>query len=510
MLTRNKRTILLPFEEGNGVDVVLPAAKRLRGLRTPPASPEKQDLSVMAPALRLKHSMKLEPDVEVQPKRLVFGKSSIYSKTKSVLQRSSFTAMDKPWLPTRQKQYAAIAQFLKNSVGSDHGGSLYITGPPGTGKTAQLELIIRQTFHTIIIGEENRRNAPKHDPTLANTLHYETAPGRYQSVAVVSLNCIALRKPESIWSKIHRQSCIQDSNKEPVKTMEDLQKFIKAHSNTAFVVILDEMDKLLTSTLEDSNATRIIVNLFILAKLPSVRFTLIGIANSLDMKDRLLNRLALASDFLPQIINFAPYSSDEMFEIVTSKLKSIDKNESIIQPMAIKFAAKKCSCNTGDLRKLFDVLRNSVELAELESLKNKSSDIVVRVTLTHVSRVFSTYINGSSTKSRISKLNMQQKVVLCALVHREKSDLYKARCSIDDAYDYYSKLLSGTIALNPLKRNEFLESCDALELCGVVSIETGKYGRKAKQSVKLIKSTIDEKEFQDEVSKVDLLKRITI
>ncbi|AGO10890.1 AaceriAFR621Cp [[Ashbya] aceris (nom. inval.)] len=506
MLVTNKRT-LLPFEDGGAIEG--PVQKRFRGLSTPPASPEKKQENAQPPAPRLKGTRRLEQDDEVAPRRLVFGKDSVYLKAKSLLQRSSLLSPKHPWLPTREAQYREISAFLRETIGSSGGNSLYITGPPGTGKTAQLELAVRQGFHTILIGEENRRNAPKHDPALANTMYYELGPGKYQSVAMVSLNCIALRRPESLWSKIHEQLG-KNAAGDAVKSMDDLQGFFKSYPNTAFVVILDEIDKLLTSTLEDSNATKIIVDLFLLARLPSVRFTLIGIANSLDMKDRFLNRLLLSPEFLPKVINFAPYTSEEMFEIVTSKLKSVDKVDTIIQPMAIKFAAKKCSSNTGDLRKLFDVLRNSIELAELESLRRKDNGPPVRVTLTHVSKVFSTYMNSSSTKTRISKLNLQQKIVLCALVHREKSDLFQTQCTIDDAYDYYTKLLSDTIALNPLNRNEFLESCDTLEMYGVASIENGKHGKKAKQLVKLIKSTVDEKEFHDEICKMDLLKKLII
>ncbi|AMD22054.1 HGL286Wp [Eremothecium sinecaudum] len=496
MLSRTKRT-LLPFEDE------APPLKRFHGLCTPPTSPEKKDICV-------KQVAAIEnDDVIIEPRRLVFGECSLYSRTKSVLQRSSVVNVAAPWLPTRKEQYLAIEKFLKDTIASDHGNSLYITGPPGTGKTAQLELLMKKKFKDDIEGGTDGESRVL-DQGLANTLHYEVAPGDYRKVSVITLNCIALRRPEAIWSKIHEQLSAAGCGDGGINTMGGLQEFLEKHRDTAFVVVLDEMDKLLTSRLDDTNARKIIVELFLLAKMPSVRFTLVGIANSMDIKDRFLNRLMLASDFLPHIVNFSPYTSEQMFEIVNSKLKMVDESECIIQPMAIKFAAKKCSSNTGDLRKLFDVLRNSIDIAELESIRSSSSQPVVRVTLTHVAKVFSTYMDNSSTKSRISKLNMQQKMVLCALVNRENYAADQGRCSIDDAYDYYSKLLSSTVAINPLKRKEFLESCDALEMCGVVSIEKGKHGKKAKQLVRLIKCTVDEKEFHDEVSKVELLKRLIV
>lgn len=500
-MQRTKRSLLSPSKEDSSLSGVEPASKRFHGLCTPPASPENRELGV--------DTSLSTSDSKLQPRRLLFEKDSIYSRTKSALQISSFMFNEEPWLPTRKDQYMQISEFLQETIASNHGNSLYITGPPGTGKTAQLELLIRQSFQFVGGAPENKDSVKCLGSPLASTYYYDLGCGTRQTVCLTTLNCIALRRPEAIWSKIHAQFSVKNEESGRVRTMEDLQKFIQGYPKTAFVVVLDEMDKLLTSTLEDTNATKIIVNLFLLAKMSSVRFTLIGIANSLDMRERFLNRLALASEFLPRIISFTPYTADQMFEIVTNRLKSVCMSDFLIQPMAIKFAAKRCSSNTGDLRKLFDILRNSVEIAELELIRNMESDSIIRVNLSHVAKVFSLQMDNSS-RTRIAKLSTQQKMVLCAIVHREKYDINQGRCSIDDAYDYYSKLLLRTVALNPLERKEFFESCDALEMCGVVSIEHGKSGKKAKQLVKLIKSTVDIKKLNVEISKVDLLRRIYV
>lgn len=482
-------------------------AKRFRsGLATPPASPEKKRNSASVPTT-------------ASPKRLVFGSQSIYSRTKALLQRSSTVSLDESHLPTRQNEYAAIMHFLSTTISSLRGNSLYITGPPGTGKTAQLDLIVREQFQSLVLGSADR--VPKHEEGLANTAYFETSPGVYASVALVTINCIAVSQPAAIFAKIHQSFATQDDP--TVRTMEDLQRFMQRHPNTTFVVILDEMDKLVTSTLQDTSATKTIFDLFLLAKLPHTRLALVGVANSLDMKDRFLSRLNLRRDLLPQTVSFQPYTADQMYEIVMQKLQTLDEDP-VLQPMAIKFAAKKCSGNTGDLRKLFDVLRSSIEIVELEQIKKRMSraaaadaaadaaaaadTIAPRVTLAHVAKVFSTHMNSSSTKSRISNLNMQQKMVLCSLVHRERTDIFQSQASLDDAYDYYTKLLSRKNALASLKRNEFLESCNALESCGVVNIAQGRSAGKTKHTVRLIKVNVDEREFQDEVSKTELLKRL--
>ncbi|SCV03329.1 LANO_0G03488g1_1 [Lachancea nothofagi CBS 11611] len=463
--------------------------KRFQGLVTPPGSPEK--------CMKVKNVK-----VSASPKRLNFGPGSAYSRTKAVLQRCSKVDLGpQPCLPTRDAQYSEIMSFLKQSIRSEHGDSLYVTGPPGTGKTAQLDLIMREKFQTLVLEQPNLQP----DQGLLNTSFFKTSNTTYQSVAMVSINCIAISNAESIFAKIHYSFAKQPS--QFARNADDLQEFMKLHPNTTFVVILDEMDKLVTSTLQDTNATRHIFDLFLLAKMPHLRFVLIGIANSLDMKDRFLSRLNLRQELVPQTISFAPYTAEQMFEIVMQKLKTLDM-EPIIQPIAIKFAAKRCSGNTGDLRKLFDILRSSVETVELESMKNRrlAGASVNKVTLAHVAKVFSTLHNNFSTKSRISRLNMQQRLVLCSLVHRERSEIFQTHTSLDDAYEYYTKLLHQKDTISPLERNEFLEICNALETCGVVSIIQGKSSGKTRHVVKFIKANVDEKEFSDEISKLASLK----
>ncbi|QLQ80233.1 hypothetical protein HG537_0D02340 [Torulaspora globosa] len=452
------------------------------------------------------------------PMRLIFGKKSMYSRTKALLQRSSglFTELE-GHLPTRKSQYSDILSFLNRSLGERVSDSLYITGPPGTGKTAQIDAIVKNRFLPLVLPStaDSKVAGPATVKGLKNVSYYELPDGNVETVAVTTINCIAINDPSTIFNKIYTSLVSSPEPGAPVKTMSDLQRFMESYkSSTGFLVILDEMDKLVHSNLNDTNSTKTIFELFLLAKLPSARFTLIGIANSLDMKDRFLSRLNLRQDLLPETLVFHPYTPDEMFEIIMNRLKRVSGNEQdcVFNPMAIKFAAKKCSGNTGDLRKLFDVLRSSIEIVELQvvacKLKDKdaNSSSPIKVGLPHVAKVFSQFMNTSSTRSRISKLNMQQRLILCAIVHREKTDIFQAHCSLDDTYDYYVNLLKNKDVLTPLKRNEFLETCNALETCGVTRIFQGRSTGKTKHAIKLIKSCIDEKEFEEEMSKVEILR----
>jgi Cdc6-like AAA superfamily ATPase len=64
-------------------------------------------------------------------------------------------------------------------------------------------------------------------------------------------------------------------------------------------------------------------------------------------------------------INFKPYNSDQLIEIVQARLLTAreglkgEMNE-VIVPDAVKFAAKKVASITGDARRVLDICRSAI------------------------------------------------------------------------------------------------------------------------------------------------------
>lgn len=467
------------------------------------------------------------------PEKLQFGPQSIYLRTKALLQKSSelvtLNSSDGA-LPARTIEHEQIMDFLAKSISEHKSDSLYITGPPGTGKTAQLDMIIKQKFQPLALSLSmaGLSRPQRHtNPHLQNLSWFELPDGRLESVAVTSINCISLSEPSSIFQKIFDSFQELNAPTVQIKSMQHLQRFLEIyHKKTTFVVVLDEMDRLLHANTNETQSVKTILELFLLAKLPTVSFVLVGMANSLDMKDRFLSRLNLNRDLLPRTIVFQPYTAEQMYEIILQKLSSLPTI--IFQPMAIKFAAKKCAGNTGDLRKLFDVLRGSVEVYELESRMllsptNKSMAHAAKVPLTptnspvkqpspqpqrkvglnHIAKVFTKFMNNNSTRTRITKLNIQQKLILCTIIQSLKLN---SDATIDESFDHYVKAITKTDTLAPLQRNEFLEICTILETCGLVSIKKTKCKGKTKRLVDKINVDLDMREFYDEMTKISILK----
>jgi cell division control protein 6 len=85
------------------------------------------------------------------------------------------------------------------------------------------------------------------------------------------------------------------------------------------LLILDEIDQIEKSIKSTSDLYKIFEWPF----LSKSKLTLIGIANSLDFTERMLPRLELKPDCKPIIINFTPYSKEDMIMIVKDRLKEL-------------------------------------------------------------------------------------------------------------------------------------------------------------------------------------------
>lgn len=120
--------------------------------------------------------------------------------------------------------------------------------------------------------------------------------------------------------------------------------------------MLDEIDQIETSI----KSTTDLYKIFEWPFLKSSQLILIGIANSLDFTDRILPRLELKPECKPKIVNFTPYSKEDIINIVKDRLRSVTEsndNQPIIEDRAINLCATKVAATNGDIRKVLDICR---------------------------------------------------------------------------------------------------------------------------------------------------------
>lgn len=79
----------------------------------------------------------------------------------------------------------------------------------------------------------------------------------------------------------------------------------------------------------DSKAQDVLYTIFEWPYLPSSRLCLVGIANALDLTDRILPRLQARPRCHPQLLHFPPYSREELIAIVQDRLSQVRRNRSL-------------------------------------------------------------------------------------------------------------------------------------------------------------------------------------
>ena len=220
------------------------------------------------------------------------------------------------------------------------------------------------------------------------------------------------------------------------------------HENSSFsLVVLDEIDHLLTTASTNTSQINVLSRLFWLALDPKSNLVLIGIANALDLTSRHLQLEVLsagtnlggpsdmgtddeteettATSRQPELLHFRPFQAEEMVAIAKARLLSLhaptpsspdnatlaptpsDQRTSIapvplpiFMPAALDFAAKKVAAVTGDLRSFLSLIRKAVELFEAEQRKRLSNSDLPTV-------VPSAANNGSPASSSMSRRNSQ-------------------------------------------------------------------------------------------------------
>lgn len=418
--------------------------------------------------------------------------TSVYSQARQLFSRCSNPGK----LVGRDNERRELASFVEQSLSSKSAGCLYLSGPPGTGKSALVDEVCEQ---------------------------YRDA----DNVKLSVVNCMSVRNAKDLSQKLAEDLGLkEDAGFDYLRSC-----FVrgKARDSQKYLVILDEVDRLVDLDLD------LLYSLFEWSMQASSRLILLGIANALDLTDRFLPRLK-GRNLKPELLPFMPYTAAQIAEVLTTKLKSLSPSDlqslPFLHPAAIQFCAKKVASQTGDLRKSFDICRRAIDLVEQETRErdaekalqdspsktplmenvNLSSPLTPRLpaksplktrqapaytletapkaTIAHMAKV-TAQVFGNGTMQRLGTLNLQQKAVLCALAALEKSKREtqvertmfatpskhsSTAPSVKQLFEAYSNLCKREKLLHPLTSVEFRDVVSGLETLSLMSAVDGKNG----------------------------------
>lgn len=176
-----------------------------------------------------------------------------------------------------------------------------------------------------------------------------------ESFKAVYVNCTAIKSGGAIYGKIVDDLGIERSKTEAGnKTL--VEKYIASKRKT-LLLILDEIDQL------SSRKHLVLYSIFEWPSKPDSKLVLIGIANALDLTDRILPRLRARCGLKPRLMHFAPYSKEQIVEIISKRLGEANVSN-VLNASAVQMLAAKVAAISGDIRKALDIGRRVIEIAD--------------------------------------------------------------------------------------------------------------------------------------------------
>ncbi|RXK40963.1 hypothetical protein M231_01811 [Tremella mesenterica] len=364
----------------------------------------------------------------------------------------------------RDEEKAIIKSYITNQETK----AMYISGPPGTGKTATVTAMARELRET--------------------------------GWKVFELGCMGV-KVADMWRRLGEEL-------ECDKTEEGVREHLDQSSNT--LLVLDEIDSLLppAPALPPPATSHLLTKLF---SLPSSTTKLIAISNTLDLTLRASLLLPQGSE--PLVLPFKAYSATDMSAIVHSRLSQVGENGVQADGKAIELLTRKVEAQNGDLRMCLGCLTSAVTQAESDWLKKCSTaptadDVpLVKIGLSHIVRAFNQHTQqlraaaGSSAGvtsqvgRKIRSVQLQGKMVLVSLLvfmARARAGLQGIptptstpitintpitkleTLTVPKLYATYTTLLSHKNSpFPPSAESDFRDLLSNLEVLGLISVPMG-------------------------------------
>lgn len=217
---------------------------------------------------------------------------------------------------------------------------MYISGVPGTGKTATVLEAIRALK---AISEKKTKGR--------KVIGSKSSVPKFRFIEV---NGLKLSDPYQAYSLIHQElTGNKVSSKKACDYLEHY--FLKGlNGKDDFVVLMaDELDLLCTKK------QTILYHLFDWPNHSKSNLIVIAIANAMDLPERVMMS-RIASRLGLTRLTFQPYNHHELSQIISSRLDSIK----CFDEDAIQLVSRKVAAVSGDARRALDICRRAVLIAE--------------------------------------------------------------------------------------------------------------------------------------------------
>ncbi|KPP60439.1 hypothetical protein Z043_121564 [Scleropages formosus] len=194
-------------------------------------------------------------------------------------------------LPCREQEFQDIYSFVESKIVGGNGGCMYISGVPGTGKTATVHEVIR-------------------------CLQHASEQDELPSFRFIEINGMKMTDPHQAYVQILQKLTNQKATADHAAALLEKRFSNPAPQKETTVLLVDELDLLWTKK------QNVMYNLFDWPTRRYARLVVLAIANTMDLPERIMiNRVASRLGLTR--MSFQPYSFKQLQQIITSRLNQV-------------------------------------------------------------------------------------------------------------------------------------------------------------------------------------------
>ncbi|KFX98638.1 hypothetical protein V497_02621 [Pseudogymnoascus sp. VKM F-4516 (FW-969)] len=263
----------------------------------------------------------------------VIAPDQIYASPFQLARSKLHVAAVPTTLPCRENEFSEVYSHLESAITDGSGACIYISGTPGTGKTATVREVVSQ-LNASVEAEE------------------------LDDFIFVEINGMKVTDPHQSYSLLWE--ALKGDRVSPSQALDLLEREFNHPSPRRIpcVVLMDELDQLVTKN------QSVMYNFFNWPGLRHSRLIVLAVANTMDLPERTLSN-KISSRLGLTRITFPGYNHEQLMKIIESRLEGVPGG--VVESDAVQFASRKVAAVSGDARRALDICRRAVELAETEA-----------------------------------------------------------------------------------------------------------------------------------------------
>ncbi|XP_048832611.1 origin recognition complex subunit 1 isoform X3 [Brienomyrus brachyistius] len=332
-------------------------------------------------------------------------------------------------LPCREQEFQDIYSFVESKIVDGIGGCMYISGVPGTGKTATVHEVIR---------------------SLQQAAELDEIP----AFRFIEINGMKMTDPHQAYVQILQKLTDQKATADHAATLLAKRFSNPAPKKETTVLLVDELDLLWT------RKQNVMYNLFDWPTRRHARLVVLAIANTMDLPERIMmNRVASRLGLTR--MSFQPYTFKQLQQIITSRLNHVKAFEED----ALQLVSRKVAALSGDARRCLDICRRATEICEYSAAQQSGSGLVG---MSHVMEALDEMFS-SSYITAIRCASVQEQLFLRAVL-AEFRRLGLEEATFQQVFVQHQALCR-VEGLQPISISEGLAVCQRLGACRLLLLE---------------------------------------